>query len=78
MKSSKLEKLEAKSIVLEESIKAIDTKIDTLGTFYSYLQVRAWRKYKAKLKRLLRYNQEKINQLKTPRNNARDIIRDGN
>jgi len=77
-KSEKIERLEAKIVVLTESLKDVKYRIETLKTFYNYLQVRAWRKHAQKLNRLLRYTQQTINELKseTPRNNAKEILKD--
>lgn len=69
------EKIEAKILALSESIDTLTFKIKELGTFYSYLQVRAWRKNKASLNTKLRYYKAILKQLPSDELSKKQIIK---
>jgi FtsZ-binding cell division protein ZapB len=49
-----IEDLERRVLALKESIVTVSLQIEELKHFYNSLQVRAWRKHKAKLNRKLK------------------------
>jgi len=54
------EKIVDKINSLKAAIETETIKIKTLATYYNYLQVRAWRRYRQKLKSDLEYWQKRL------------------
>lgn len=58
------EKIVAKINAIKAAIENETQKIKSLATYYNYLQVRAWREYRHKLKKDLKRWQEKLDLMK--------------
>jgi len=60
------EQIENKLIALVEAKNTVSMQINELGTFYSYLQVKVWRKRRALINAKIKYYHAKLKQLDKP------------